>query len=98
MTDIVRELISNADLAKDIGSSIADADKSDKTRKKPPFVPRGITGEKAELHFKEWYSLNQKPLEGDLIDRRHDGCGYDFLIENGTRKACVEVKGLDQAE
>lgn len=98
MTDIVFEIISNADLAKDLGSSIADVDKSDKSKKKPPFVPRGITGENAELYFKEWHSRDQKPLAGQLYDRRHDGCGYDFLIENGQQIAYVEVKGLDQAE
>lgn len=98
MKNIVEEIINNPDLAKDIGSSIADVDNSDKKKKKPPFVPRGITGENAELYFKEWHSLNQKPMEGQLYDRRHDGCGYDFFIDNGSHQAYVEVKGLDQSE
>jgi hypothetical protein len=98
MTDIVTEIISNKDMANDIGSAVADIDKSDKAKKKAAFVPRGITGENAELYFKEWHSLNQMPMEGQLHDRRHDGCGYDFLVENGPHQAFIEVKGLDQAE
>ncbi len=98
MTDIVKEIISNHSVATEIGKSIGEVDKYDKSKQRAEFIPRGITGENAELHFKKWYSLNQLPIAGQLIDKRHDGCGYDFLIENNFSKAFIEIKGLDQEE
>ena len=97
VTDIVKEIISNQEFADKIGESIDDVDKSGKSRKKSEFVTRGITGEKAELFFKEWFGKNHLPFQGELVDRRHDGCGYDYLLK-GTdgAEALLEVKGLDQ--
>ncbi len=99
MTDVVLEIISSQSVATDIGVSISEVNKSDKTKKRAEFVPRGITGEKAELYFKEWYLKNHLPIKGKIIDKRHDGCGYDFLLEGDDDKnVFIEVKGLDQKE
>ena len=100
MTDVVSEIINSQSVATDIGASISEVDKSDKTKKRAEFVPRGITGEKAELYFKEWYLKNHLPMKGKIIDKRHDGCGYDFLVERDDKgnRVFVEVKGLDQQE
>ena len=58
------------------------------------FVPRGITGKKAEKAFEEFHSVSKKPFPGKLLDRRDDGCGYDYeLITNNSSKY-IEVKGL----
>ena len=54
---------------------------------------RGKTGRLAEKYFIELFYANALPFQGELIDRRDDGCGYDFLIEGPTLQA-VEVKGL----
>ncbi len=54
---------------------------------------RGKTGRLAEKYFMELFHANALPFAGDLIDRRDDGCGYDFLIEGEISRA-VEVKGL----
>lgn len=56
---------------------------------------RGKTGRIAETYFMELFNAAQLPFEGELVDRRDDGCGYDFLIKGDTQHA-VEVKGLAQ--
>ena len=54
---------------------------------------RGLTGRLAEKYFMELFHAQALPFQGNLIDRRDDGCGYDFLIEGDVTQA-VEVKGL----
>lgn len=54
---------------------------------------RGKTGRLAEMYFIELFRAAQLPFTGTLIDRRDDGCGYDFLIDGSTLQA-VEVKGV----
>ena len=58
-----------------------------------PTNARGKTGRLAEKYFMELFHAKALPFEGNLIDRRDDGCGYDFLIE-GPKIQAVEVKGL----
>lgn len=58
------------------------------------FVPRGATGRIAEELFKEWFNRGKTPFSGTIKDRREDGCGYDFLIQNGNVQQLIEVKGI----
>jgi hypothetical protein len=61
------------------------------------FIPRGITGRKAEEHFVLWYGQNADMLPGSkfLKDTRDDGCGYDFELAGLNGEIyCLEIKGL----
>jgi len=71
---------------------IAD-DNTEKEGSKP-FVSRGPTGKKAEEFFVEYHRLHNLPLNGELIDTRDLGCGYDFEIKSGAIRHFIEVKGL----
>lgn len=59
----------------------------------PFFTTRGKTGRLAENYFLELFHAGQLPFQGELTDRRDDGCGFDFLIR-GREEHAVEVKGL----
>lgn len=61
------------------------------------FIPRGITGNKAEEIFLGWYSTNNSflPKVISLIDTRDHGCGYDFQLTGVNGETFfVEIKGL----
>jgi hypothetical protein len=60
----------------------------------PIFILRGPTGKKAEQFFIEYHKLNNSPIEGELIDTRDLGCGYDFEIKSESNRHFIEVKGL----
>ena len=72
--------------------SIAD-ENSDKD-KNSSFILRGPTGKKAEQFFIEYHRINNSPIEGELIDTRDLGCGYDFEIKSESGQQFIEVKGL----
>jgi hypothetical protein len=55
---------------------------------------RGPTGVKAEEEFARFHEQKGEPVEGELLDRRYDQCGYDYEIVTATGRVCVEVKGL----
>lgn len=58
------------------------------------YAARIRTGKRAESYFREYHASTKLPISGVLEDCTEKGCGYDFLIVNGTDKVCVEVKGL----
>lgn len=59
------------------------------------YTTRGITGNKAEELFIEAFKNGLiEGFYGDLSDRRNDGCGYDFEINQNGKKIAFEVKGL----
>jgi hypothetical protein len=60
------------------------------------FILRAPTGKAAENYFQKHYSENKKPVDGNLIDCRDLGVGYDFRIETTTDNYFVEVKGLSE--
>jgi len=62
------------------------------------FVPRGATGRIAEELFLQWFKEGKTPFIGTIEDRRENGCGYDFLIRDGTVERFVEVKGVADQE
>ena len=70
----------------------------EKTGKKAEiFIPRGITGKKAEEYFIKWHAENPGYFlpEAELKDVRECGCGYDFEVVGSNNARCVvEVKGI----
>jgi hypothetical protein len=74
--------------------SIADADETADVAEARQFVPRGLTGHRAEEEFLKFYEQTGFPIRGDLDDCRHLGCGFDFRIRAGVRTVSIEVKGL----
>ena len=58
------------------------------------FILRAPTGRAAEDFFIKYFSESKKPIEGNLIDCRDLGVGYDFRIEAHDEIFFVEVKGL----
>jgi hypothetical protein len=58
------------------------------------FVVRAPTGRAAEEYFIKYFLENKKPIDGNLIDCRDLGVGYDFRIESGDKINFIEVKGL----
>jgi hypothetical protein len=69
------------------------SDREDTTGRKGVFIVRGKTGLKAESFFMDYFVQFKKPEVGRLIDRRQDGCGYDFEIAGIAGSYFVEVKG-----
>lgn len=62
------------------------------------YTPRGPTGRKAEEYFKEHHKINQRPVIGELIDRRDFGEGYDFKIILDENEYYLEIKGILELE
>lgn len=60
------------------------------------FILRAPTGKAAEAFFIKYFSEAKKPYDGQLIDCRDLGVGYDFRIESATEKYFIEVKGLSE--
>lgn len=68
---------------------------SENTKKKSKnFILRAPTGKAAEEFFLKHYTEFKKPIEGNLVDCRDLGIGYDFKIEAKGKAYFVEVKGL----
>lgn len=90
MKDILfKEDYRSSDEAEQVLASL----RASETQRVSVFVPRGYTGRRAEQMFIEKFQAGQLPFTGELVDRREDGCGYDFLIR-GANEIAVEVKGL----
>jgi hypothetical protein len=58
------------------------------------YILRGPTGKAAEECFLKHFKENKKPIDGNLIDCRDFGVGYDFKIETKDKIIFIEVKGL----
>lgn len=58
------------------------------------YATRVMTGNMAELCFKEYHAKNGLPFPGLLEDCTADGCGYDFRIHTDSNFICIEVKGI----
>jgi len=95
LREIVLEIIfnkkfSDTENCKEILETISDNDKT----KNDNYKSRGVTGKKAEEIFLKYYENNKKPINGELVDTRYEGCGYDFKIKNNKDEFYVEVKGI----
>lgn len=97
LRDIVKRLLSNSDYCdseeiKQITLLFSESKKEKIAIGK--FILRAPTGRKAEEYFLAYFLQNKKPVDGDLIDCRDLGVGYDFRIECKDKNYFVEVKGL----
>lgn len=97
LREIVQQILNNAeyrnsDEVKQI-TSLFSEDGSEKIAV-GKFVLRAPTGRKAEEHFIEYFEKQRKPVDGDLMDCRDLGVGYDFRIKYKNKNYFVEVKGI----
>ncbi len=76
--------------------SIIQSDKNKENKK--IFILRSPTGKKAEEYFIEHHKNNQLPVQGNLIDTRDLGVGYDFKINSGGKEYYFEIKGMSEME
>ncbi|MCT3671778.1 DUF3883 domain-containing protein [Elizabethkingia anophelis] len=70
-------------------------------KQKREYVPRNITGRKAEELFIEWFKSGQEEISQgkDFVDMRDYGCGYDFQIVMSEKQIyAIEVKGFSEDE
>lgn len=58
------------------------------------FSQRGVTGFRAEEAFRTHHETTGAPILGELIDRRHEQCGFDFEILGTAGSVFVAVKGM----
>jgi hypothetical protein len=58
------------------------------------FSLRGPTGVRAEETYRLHHGQTGEPVNGKLVDRRQDQCGFDFEIVTDSGSVVVEVKGL----
>lgn len=78
-------------------AAILPSEKEGKKRRKfTAYIPRGITGRKAEEIFLTWFEQNMYviPEGGMLSDVRDSGCGYDFELIAEKNTYYFEVKGM----
>jgi hypothetical protein len=94
--DILNQNLEDEELSNNLSIYLNSikSDDEDKQKKKREFGTRAITGRMAEEIFKQKYENGEfNGSTASLIDRREDGCGYDFEI--GIRpKIVYEIKGL----
>lgn len=98
LREIVLEILTNPDFrhSEDFSDIIEPISKRSKKRKgKEVFILRGPTGRKAEEAFIQLHQSGSSPFNGELIDKREYGCGFDFEIINDDGPIQVEIKGLD---
>ncbi len=99
LLEIVKEVLFNKEFNKteeyqDIHALFNDEKNKTSVKKSIPFILRGPTGRRAEEFFVEYFKNTHKPVDGTIIDRRDQGCGYDFEIKNERGPFFIEVKGL----
>ncbi|MCE5285177.1 MAG: DUF3883 domain-containing protein [Pelosinus sp.] len=101
LAEIVRDILSNQlenpDKSDNIQIYIDSLNLEDKrresTKSQKEYGTRGITGKQAEDIFLSQYEAGAiKGLRGHIIDKRNDGCGYDFELESD--QIVFEVKGI----
>ncbi len=98
LRDIVLEILTNPDFAAsddffDIVEPISK--REGRKRGEPIYIVRGPTGRKAEEIYIDHHKIKMEPAPGILLDRREQGCGYDFEIQGESGNLQIEVKGLD---
>lgn len=96
--DIIKQILikpsyRNSDELKDIIDIIKNTDEGNVASGR--FILRCPTGKAAEDFFYKFYQKNKLPIEGELIDCRDLGCGYDYkIVDAQFNEIYVEVKGL----
>jgi len=98
LRDIVQKILLNeVDSLEDIERILTIFPKegiNEKDRATKIFVPRNITGRKAEEYFINYFHSDYNRIGEKLIDKRDFGCGYDFEIVGNNSIKYVEVKGV----
>lgn len=100
LTGIVKEILNEGNTltsksSLDAYKSVINNEEADIISSTRSYTTRGITGNKAEELFIEAFNNGSiKDFYGDLFDRRNDGCGYDFEVNQNGEKFAFEVKGL----
>ena len=94
-TALVRDILRNPQPGQSAGLEdvLHNIEEKENARTPRLFTLRGKTGRLAEECFMRCFHEGLLPYKGNLVDRRDDGCGYDFLIVGG-QEVPVEVKGL----
>ncbi|MFN1215641.1 protein NO VEIN domain-containing protein [Chryseobacterium kwangjuense] len=104
LRSIVQDILNNNQaigLTEELEQLISIIPEEKKKKQKRSYIPRNITGRKAEEIFREWFKSDQKniPQGKDFVDMRDYGCGYDFQIVVSDKKVyAIEVKGLSEGE
>ncbi|HIS35736.1 TPA: DUF3883 domain-containing protein [Candidatus Scatousia excrementigallinarum] len=96
--EIVREILFDKELNNqdDFKFALGNIKESDKTLKKSySYTTRGITGKKAEEYFLKNYKKIINDVNAELLDKRADGLGYDFIIKSLGENLYYEIKGLN---
>jgi hypothetical protein len=94
ITDILSGKIKEESESEEQLLSIATEKSNSKEAQK--FILRAPTGKAAEEFFVKYFHETKKPYDGQLMDCRDLGGGYDFRIESATEKYFIEVKGLSE--
>lgn len=91
----------NIEVSEDLEPLMTIIPDEKKKKQKRTYVPRNITGKKAEEIFIEWFKSGQGiiPQGKDFVDMRDYGCGYDFQIVVSDKQVyAIEVKGFLEDE
>ena len=99
LTEIVKDILNSYDNKSQVISQslmpyidIIENDEDNDTNNRQ-YTTRGITGKKAEEIFKNKFEQGLiSNFTGKLIDKRENGCGYDFEMKDDPRYM-FEVKG-----
>lgn len=95
LTEIVKDILSGTN---DNNSLSEILHLEDEGTSNQPYNNRGITGKQAEKLFIQFFNEGLfNEYEGELIDTRDDGCGYDFRLSD-DHGIVFEVKGLSSEE
>lgn len=104
LRSIVQDILSgnnSIELTEDLAQLISVIPEEKKKNQKRAYVPRNITGRKAEELFIEWFKSGQEEISQgkDFVDMRDYGCGYDFQIVVSDKQVyAIEVKGFLEDE
>lgn len=93
---LVKEILQRTDHLVDIEipDGVLSAPALDDADDETTRSTRADTGRRAEEIFMEFFNDRRTRLEGELVDRRTSGEGYDFEIHSAGKNLAVEVKGL----
>lgn len=104
LRNIILDILKKEDdveISEDLETLMTIIPEEKKRKQKRTYIPRNITGKKAEEIFIEWFKSGQKniPQGKDFVDMRDYGCGYDFQIVVSDKKVyAIEVKGFSEDE
>ncbi|CAH2714787.1 hypothetical protein BACCIP111895_01963 [Neobacillus rhizosphaerae] len=91
LTEIVKDILFSSNEISSISEILQTYGDTSSDRS---YNNRGITGKRAEKLFIKYFNDGFfDAYQGELIDTRDDGCGYDFKL-SGESAIVFEIKGL----